>query len=57
MRAEQICAVVAVTSLFYIAYHIIKPARASARLMGLDWGRTYTRAAGLLLLVWALYVS
>ncbi|KAJ9102364.1 hypothetical protein QFC21_002764 [Naganishia friedmannii] len=26
-------------SLFYITYHVLAPARASARLLGLDWGR------------------
>lgn len=49
--------VFALLSLVYIAYHVLSPARASARLLGLDWGRTYTRAAGLLVFVVALYVS
>jgi bacteriorhodopsin len=44
-------------SLFYIVYHVLVPARASARLLGLDWGRAYARGAGLLLFVWMLYVS
>ncbi|KAI5453080.1 hypothetical protein NCC49_006109 [Naganishia albida] len=47
--------VFAIVSILYVAYHILSPARASARLLGLDWGRTFTRAAGLLVLVWALY--
>jgi bacteriorhodopsin len=49
--------VFALASLFYIAYHLLSPARGSARLMGVDWGRTYTRSAGLLVFVWVLYVS
>lgn len=49
--------VFSLVSLFYVAYHVLSPARASARLLGLDWGRTYTRAAGLLVFVWMLYVS
>lgn len=49
--------VFAVVSLLYIAYHLLTAARGSARLMGVDWGRTYTRSAGLLVFVWALYVS
>ncbi|KAJ9107924.1 hypothetical protein QFC19_002667 [Naganishia cerealis] len=42
-------------SLFYIAYNLLAPARASARLLGLDWGRTYSHAAGILLFTWSLY--
>lgn len=49
--------VLALAALFYVAYHLMAPARGSARLLGLDWGRTYTRSAGLLVFVWALYVS
>lgn len=49
--------VFSLVSLFYIAYHVLSPARASARLLGVDWGRTYTRAAGLLVFALMLYVS
>lgn len=49
--------VLALACLFYLAYHILSPARGSARLMGLDWGRTFIRSAGLLVFTWALYVS
>ncbi|GHJ87621.1 hypothetical protein NliqN6_4023 [Naganishia liquefaciens] len=45
----------AIAAMLYVAYHILSSARGSARLMGLDWGRTFTRSSGLLVFTWALY--